>query len=123
VNNPETSFISSFTGNAQIATLEEFRMSHWVELQFMLKSNYFVILNGNILSSSGNRKLIESHSKKKIVEEIDQLIIDYNNIFLKIRENNERIRKTLEKVIIFNNLKAYYLNICVFIILLKGNNN
>ena len=41
---------------------------------------------------------VESLSKEKVVEELDKLIVEYNKLFLKIRENNDRIRKKLEKV-------------------------
>ncbi len=32
---------------------------------------------------------------------MDQLVHQYNNLHLKIRENNERIKKKLDKVIIY----------------------
>lgn len=51
-----------------------------------------------VYSRDGNGYNIESLSKEKVVEEIDKLIVEYNQLFLRIRENNERIRKKLEKV-------------------------
>ena len=59
----------------------------------------------------GNRKFfiyfkIEFLSKEKIIEELDQLVHQYNNLHLKIRENNEKIKRKLDKVIVKNILKA-----------------
>lgn len=49
--------------------------------------------------TESKRYNIESQSKEKVVEQLDKLIVEYNKMFLKIRENNDRIRKKLEKVL------------------------
>jgi len=41
---------------------------------------------------------IESESKEKILKELDDLIHKYNSLHLRIRENNEKIKRKLDKV-------------------------
>jgi len=49
--------------------------------------------------------LIEFQSKEKIIEELDTLVHQYNNLHLKIRENNEKIKRKLDKVIVQSKIK------------------
>ena len=41
---------------------------------------------------------IELHFKEKLLTEIESLVLKYTNLYLRNRENNERIRKRLDKV-------------------------
>jgi len=79
-----TPFIKTVMADAEVVDATGFSMYNWIELQAILKSNYFVVKN-------------EGESKRKIEKKINELISKYNQLFTKIRENNERIRKTLEK--------------------------
>ncbi len=44
----DNSVITSFMSNAEICEPKEFNITHWIELQNILKSNYFIILNGTL---------------------------------------------------------------------------
>lgn len=77
-------FIKTVVAERKIAQYDDFTMNSWAELQETLKSNYFVIKN-------------ESESKEKILKELDDLIHKYNSLHLRIRENNEKIKRKLDK--------------------------
>ncbi len=90
-------FIKTVVAERKIAQYDDFTMNSWAELQETLKSNYFVIKNGNSCLIFFLTP-IESESKEKILKELDDLIHKYNSLHLRIRENNEKIKRKLDKV-------------------------
>jgi len=43
-------------------------------------------------------KFLENRTKEKILKELRTYVIEYNNLHLSNRENNEKIRRKLNKV-------------------------
>jgi hypothetical protein len=72
-----------------------FTMENWANLQYLLKSNLFIIKNGILFLKF---ILLELQSKEKVTKEMNEYFGQYNSLHLSIRENNEKIKLRLNGV-------------------------
>jgi hypothetical protein len=69
-----------------------------IKLQNRLKNNVLMTKNGSFFSKFGVSSGIELRFKEMLTKEVNDMLVEYNKLYLKTRENNEKIRKRLDKV-------------------------